>query len=48
LIANRIIYYNATLLSQLLAHQERRGEAQGAALAQASQFLTKNARSEIF
>jgi hypothetical protein len=33
LIAKCIIYYNATLLSQLLAHKENRGDAQGAALA---------------
>lgn len=32
MIANCIIYYNATLLSQLLAHKENRGNAQGAGL----------------
>jgi hypothetical protein len=32
LIANCIIYYNATLLSHLLAHKESRGDMQGAAL----------------
>jgi hypothetical protein len=32
LIANCIIFYNATLLSNLLAHKESRGDMQGAAL----------------
>jgi len=32
LIANCIIFYNATLLSKLLAHKESRGDMQGAAL----------------
>ena len=32
LIANCIIYYNATLLSHLLAHKESRSDMQGAAL----------------
>jgi TnpA family transposase len=32
LIANCIIYYDATLLSHLLAHKESRGDMQGAAL----------------
>jgi Tn3 transposase DDE domain len=32
LITNCIIYYNATLLSHLLTHKERHGDAAGAAL----------------
>ena len=32
LLTNCIIYYNAVLLSQLAAHKERTGDAQGAAL----------------
>jgi hypothetical protein len=32
LLTNCIIYYNATILSHLLAHQERTGDVQGAAL----------------
>ena len=32
LLTNCIIYYNATILSQLLAHQESTGDLQGAAL----------------
>jgi Tn3 transposase DDE domain len=32
LIANCIIFYNATLLSKLLAHKESQGDMQGAAL----------------
>jgi hypothetical protein len=34
LLTNCIIYYNAALLSNLLAHKERSGDAQGAALVQ--------------
>jgi TnpA family transposase len=34
LITNCIIYYNAALLSSLLAHKEKNGDAQGAALVQ--------------
>ena len=32
LLTNCIIYYNATLLSNLLAHKEKTGDPQGAAL----------------
>jgi hypothetical protein len=38
LIANCIIYYNATLLSHLLAYKESRGGMQGAALVKQASF----------